>query len=81
MNFKLRAAIYQPILRAVLKEIEKETQTAEKTGMRLGLTASCISCTHFDETNEICKKANARPPARIIAFGCNLYDDFDDIPF
>ena len=47
-----------------------------------GFMRSCISCDHFEESPERCKKANARPPARIIAFGCEQYSDLEDcIPF
>lgn len=42
---------------------------------------SCISCSNFIEQTEICKLANQRPPARIITFGCNKYNDNQEIPF
>lgn len=43
-------------------------------------TRTCINCLHFDEPNEICKKYdNQRPPARIIALGCDGHED--EIPF
>lgn len=41
---------------------------------------SCIHCGHFDELIEQCKLTNQRPPARVIAFGCELYDN-NYIPF
>jgi hypothetical protein len=43
---------------------------------------SCLSCEFFNEQSEGCRKANgARPPARVIAFGCESYLDKDVIPF
>lgn len=42
---------------------------------------TCITCSHFDETNELCRLYKLRPPARIIAFGCKSYADQDEIPF
>lgn len=45
-----------------------------------GLNQSCISCENFDESKELCKKFNARPPARIIALSCDSYIDIH-IPF
>lgn len=42
---------------------------------------TCIKCFHFNESAEICKLANARPPARIIAFGCDSYEKEDEIPY
>lgn len=46
-----------------------------------GLGSNCISCKKFDEPSEICKKYNQRPPARIIALGCEFWEDNDTIPF
>lgn len=42
---------------------------------------TCLTCTEFDEPNEICRLYKARPPARIIALGCPSYFDHDEIPF
>lgn len=42
---------------------------------------NCLSCTRFSEPEERCKFFNAKPPARVIAFGCHEYDDVDKIPF
>lgn len=46
-----------------------------------GATMSCINCTNFDESTEICKKYLQRPPARIIAYSCEAHEDANDIPF
>lgn len=46
-----------------------------------GITRTCVSCDHFRTGNETCGLANARPPARIIAFGCEKYSDDMDVPF
>ena len=51
-------------------------------GIRKELSAqkiNCITCWHFDEKNEICKIASARPPARVIALGCSSYSE--EVPF
>lgn len=46
---------------------------------------SCIDCVNFDEKNELCKIAKARPPARVIVYGCDSWFNpakaDDDIPF
>lgn len=42
-------------------------------------TRSCINCEHFNEEKELCSMFNARPPARIIALGCEHH--IDEIPF
>lgn len=44
---------------------------------------SCLNCEKFDEKQEICKhmNCNQRPPARVIAYGCPQWEDYDEIPF
>lgn len=49
---------------AVLEAVAKVLDQAE------GGFPSCVNCDHFTETTETCRLANARPPARTIAFGC-----------
>ena len=39
---------------------------------------TCLNCFHFTEGSELCDLAKARPPARVIAFGCK---EFDYCPF
>ena len=48
-----------------------------------GITRSCVSCDHFKPAPglEHCGLVNQRPPARIIAFGCERYSDDMDVPF
>jgi hypothetical protein len=38
----------------------------------------CVNCKKFNEQTEICSKWNARPPARVITFGCELFDMIPD---
>lgn len=39
----------------------------------------CVNCEYFDEEKETCKQFGQRPPARVIAFGCEAFSDI--IPF
>jgi hypothetical protein len=40
---------------------------------------SCVGCDNFNAEKEVCQlHNNLRPPARVIAEGC---DDFDYLPF
>jgi hypothetical protein len=40
--------------------------------------STCLNCLNFDEATETCALAKARPPARVIAYGC---PSFDSCPF
>lgn len=43
---------------------------------------SCITCINFKEDVELCDIYKQRPPARIIAKGCESYSNIsEDIPF
>lgn len=74
MSTKILRVNSQSVLDVVRQSIRDAIQ-------RTDIFPSCLSCRHWDETAEICKKYSARPPAPIIANGCPEYDDFDDIPF
>ena len=42
---------------------------------------NCLNCELFKEKEEICIPAKQRPPARVIAYGCESHIDKDEIPF
>lgn len=50
-----------------------------------GLLVTCLTCEHFEEfdvmnnPSELCKVYKVRPPARVIALGCESWRDV--IPF
>lgn len=51
---------------------------------RTDVYASCVTCRHFMQEQELCslgKPTPMRPPANVIANGCRAYDDVTDIPF
>ena len=58
-----------------------DTLQKHEIGEKDGLVSSCLSCKAFTESAELCGKFGSRPPARIIAFGCEHYKDSDTIPF
>lgn len=39
----------------------------------------CVHCEHFDAEAETCRNVGARPPARVIAFGCEQFEP--KVPF
>lgn len=67
-------------LASTIERIMNDTDKFKSVALIDGLAPSCISCENFDESKELCKKFNARPPARIIALSCDSYID-NDIPF
>jgi hypothetical protein len=42
--------------------------------------STCIRCTRFNEQQETCGYNGMRPPARIIAFGCEKFEN-KEVPF
>lgn len=63
----------QPVITGVMqiriRELFKEALH------ELNLFKTCLNCKSFDEPSEICSKFNARPPARVITFGCEAFDE------
>lgn len=43
------------------------------------LLKTCVVCDHFNQTGEVCQLNRLRPPAKIIAFGCECFEN--EIPF
>jgi len=68
MNTKIEDIIYET--RQKLKELELAITFASR---------SCIDCDNFQSVSEFCMLAKARPPAKVIAQGCELFSN--DIPF
>lgn len=60
-----------------MKSILLQIFSAE--GERSYYFKTCVTCSHF-QTDEVCKLFNVRPPASVIASGCEKYDDID-VPF
>lgn len=58
-----------------LADIAKQSFIDELTKV----VRSCLNCDRFDEPNEMCKLYNQRPPAKVIAFGCDSYEE--KVPF
>lgn len=40
---------------------------------------SCITCDKFDEKEELCTLFKTKPPAKVIVYGCEKWED--KIPF
>ena len=72
---------YQPLRpeqdRTVLLE-ELAKQLVNWAGMSK-VYRNCLTCANFVEPMELCEKYATRPPARVIAYGCD--DHSDNIPY
>lgn len=40
----------------------------------IALQRTCVVCKNWNAANETCILANARPPATVIAFGCERFE-------
>lgn len=45
------------------------------------METTCVRCLSFDHEKEICRVAKARPPAKVIAYGCPQFESEDTIPY
>lgn len=43
------------------------------------LHVNCVVCENFDKRSETCNLNKLRPPAEIIAYGCEMF--IEEIPF
>ena len=75
-----RTVIKPTIAHGAYMEAETLQGLLEKKGPMVGLWRTCITCEHFIENTEHCTVFGARPPARVIAYGCPKYSN-DEIPF
>ena len=60
----------------------KLQQAMTKAFEEVRVFRNCLTCEHFIEHMEICNRVqgpNNRPPARIIAYGCEAHSE--EIPF
>lgn len=66
VKYDLRASIYYCI---------------EETIKHNPIYQSCLNCINFNEQKELCNLYNQRPPARIIAYSCPMWEDKETVPF
>jgi len=45
------------------------------------LYRSCLNCMKFNEKAELCALCNQRPPAKVIAYGCDQWEDVREVPY
>lgn len=82
MNIDRGTANLELLTTWLANRIQVHTKYSIEKEVRLGLR-TCVTCEHFDKGGEVCKKYdNQRPPAKVIAYGCDGYKfEHDDIPF
>lgn len=44
----------------------------------LALSKPCVLCSHFKLDTEVCGLNGMRPPARIMAFGCEMFKRYGE---
>lgn len=42
---------------------------------------TCLTCISFEEDKDYCRHWRAKPPSRVIVYGCDNYFDINDVPF
>lgn len=72
INSKLRPDAKAAIINIVTSAMERDHNY---------LYQSCINCENFVEKTEQCILAKARPPVRILVYGCEKWTDRDIIPY
>lgn len=71
-----------PILRSESLENLKQSVVRLFDRNRVGYPyKNCLNCLNWNESADVCKKYNARPPTEIIVYSCPEHEDNDDIPF
>ena len=82
MNIDRGTANLDMLVTWLANRINVHTKFSIEKEVRQGLR-TCVTCERFDKDNETCKLTEGlRPPAKIIAYGCDSYAfEFDDIPF
>lgn len=65
----------------LVKRIEAVGEVLTNATTRLVEQAlkTCVVCDHWNQSKETCALNGLRPPARIIAFGCECFEN--EIPF
>jgi len=51
--------------------------------LRTTVYRTCLNCREWEEGNETCKRFNARPPAPVIVYSCEQWEELADweVPF
>jgi len=71
----------QQIIQKISEELSRDITLKLEVVLNKVLT-TCLNCKHWsNDANEYCILFNAKPPAKIIVFGCDNYMDIQEIPF
>lgn len=64
------------LIRGMIAELTEDFRIALDSATR-----TCVNCMHFDEIKEECSLVGTRPPAKVIASGCNVWEHDGTVPF
>lgn len=71
---KLRKEVFVELVSTIIRIIENNTAIQFPF-------KNCLNCEHFNEKDELCRYWKAKPPSRVICYGCDQHTDIGDIPF
>jgi hypothetical protein len=82
MNIDRGTANLELLTTWLVNRINVHTSYSVAQEIRRGLR-TCVTCIQFDGDTETCRLTeNMRPPAKVIAYGCDRFiHEHDDIPF
>lgn len=73
-NIKKHTSVpVKDIIQGIVNELSSIIETHLEKNIK-----TCINCVNFNEPSESCTLYKAKPPARVIALGC---EKWEDIPF
>lgn len=74
---KLRQEAHTEVYSALVNSVKRVLENQDHFPYQ-----NCLKCLNFDEKpNEICRLYDMRPPAKVIVYGCDKFEDGSDIPF
>lgn len=74
---------YKKPMPVVIESRLLEVSNAIKRMASTTIYRNCLNCNEWNEDKEECKRFNARPPAAVIVYSCEQWEELKDweIPF
>lgn len=78
MAYRKPMPTIRPSMESNIKYVIEKLFKVSRVGF---LYRNCLNCIHWQEGHDKCGKFNIKPPAEVIVYSCEAYEDNDDIPF